>query len=40
MRLFGRTVDYVVGTAPDAVPGAIRDIIDTVVRDYAYLLMK
>ena len=40
VRLFGRTVDYVVGTAPDAVPGAIRDIIDTVVRDYAYLLMK
>ena len=40
VRLFGRTVDYVVGSAPDAVPGAIRDIIDTVVRDYAYLLMK
>ncbi|MDO5417542.1 MAG: FAD-dependent oxidoreductase, partial [Lachnospiraceae bacterium] len=40
VRLFGREVDYMVGTAPEAVPEGIRGIIDTVVKDYAYLLMK
>lgn len=40
VRLSGETVDYTVGTAPDEVPEGIRQIIDTAVKDYGYLLMK
>ncbi|MDO4328984.1 MAG: putative selenate reductase subunit YgfK [Lachnospiraceae bacterium] len=40
VRLFGRVLDYTVGTENDAVAEGLRGIIDTVVKEYAYLLMK
>ncbi len=40
VRLFGRTIDYTAGTKNDDVAEGIRGIIDTVIRDYSYLLMK
>lgn len=40
VRLFGKVLDYTAGTAPEEVPEGIRGIIDAVVADYGYLLMK
>lgn len=38
VRIAGKTVDYTVQTTPESVPEGIRGIIDTIVRDYGYLL--
>ena len=38
--LFGKVLDYVAGTTPEEVPEGLRGIIDTVIKDYGYLLMK
>lgn len=38
VRLFGKTMDYMAGSQPEAIPEGIRQIIDTVVKEYAYLL--
>ena len=40
VRLFGKVLDYVAGTTPEEVPEGLRGIIDTVIKDYGYLLMK
>ncbi len=40
VRLLGNTVDYRCGQACEALPEGIRQIIDTVVRDYPYLLYR
>ncbi len=40
VRLFGKVLDYVVGTTPEEVPEGLRGIIDTVIKEYGYLLMK
>lgn len=39
VRLSGNTVEYTVGSQPEAVPEGIRGIIDTVVKEYSYLLL-
>ncbi len=38
VRLQGKVVDYVAGTPSDVVPEGIGKIIETVIRDYAYML--
>lgn len=40
VRLFGKVLDYVAGTTPEEVPEGLRGIIDTVIKEYGYLLMK
>lgn len=40
VRLFGTNYDYTVGTNPEEIPEGIRQIMDTVVKDYSYLLMR
>ena len=40
VRLFETILDYRVGTAPEEIPEGIRQIVDTVVKDYAYLLSR
>lgn len=39
VRLFGKILDYTAKTAPEEIPEGIRQIIDTVVKDYEYLLL-
>ena len=38
VRLQGKVTDYVAGTASETVPEGIGKIIETVIRDYAYML--
>ena len=40
VRLQGRVMDYTAGTACDDVPEGIQKIIQTVIKDYSYLLLK
>ncbi len=40
VRLMGRVMDYTAGTASEDIPEGIQKIIETVIRDYAYLLMQ
>lgn len=40
LRLDNEMIDYTVGTNNSSVPMDIRTIIDTVVRDYSYMIMK
>ncbi len=40
VRLLGETVDYRCGERCESIPEGIRQIIDTVVRDYPYLLYR
>lgn len=40
VRLFGTIYDYTAGTAPEAVPEGLRQIMDTVMKEYSYLLME
>lgn len=38
VRLFGKTLDYTVGTTPEEIPEGIRQIVDAVATSYGYLL--
>lgn len=39
VRLSGKVMDYTVGSQTENIPEGLRGIIDTVAKDYAYLLM-
>lgn len=38
VRIAGKITDYTVGTTPEAIPAGLRDMIDTVVKSYSYML--
>lgn len=40
VRLYGKVLAYTAGTAPEEIPEGIRGIMDAVIEDYGYLLMK